>query len=204
MKKETLKAAQSRKTKAALINAGKKLFGRKGFANVGLDEIALLAGVTTGAIYHNFGSKKKLFQQVHGAMAEVILLNAKEESRRAVDKAQTQSIERAILGMTMAFESISSPPNRRVLLEDGPTILGHRTSRVQFSGKAVLLIEQGLRRLMAESRIEQQPPELLAHMLFGALVEASNLSFDEPNSTLSSFEKIVLSMVGPVNPAKTE
>ena len=52
-------------------------FGRRGFAEVGVTELAELAGVTTGSLYHHFGSKLGLYA-VARAEAERRLLDRME------------------------------------------------------------------------------------------------------------------------------
>jgi len=44
--------------------AARSLFGRKGYAQTSVDEIAEAARVTKGAVYHHFG-KEALFRAVH-------------------------------------------------------------------------------------------------------------------------------------------
>jgi AcrR family transcriptional regulator len=48
-----------------LLNAGCVLFARRGYADVGVGEISSQAGVTSGAVYHHFGSKAGLFRAVY-------------------------------------------------------------------------------------------------------------------------------------------
>lgn len=57
----TLKAQQSERTKAALIAAARTLFAERGYTGVSAEEIAAAANVTTGAVYHQFASKRGLF-----------------------------------------------------------------------------------------------------------------------------------------------
>src|SRR5215207_1033537 len=63
-------------TRAELIGAAERLFKRDGFHATSVDEIALEAGYTKGAVYSNFASKEDLFFAVYErragrAMAEI-------------------------------------------------------------------------------------------------------------------------------------
>src|SRR5215208_5703540 len=62
--KRRTQADRSAATRAALIAAGRKLWSERGYAAVGTPEIAALAGVTRGAMYHQFADKAALFSAV--------------------------------------------------------------------------------------------------------------------------------------------
>src|ERR1700744_2318599 len=66
------RAEQVAQTRAALVGAGRELFGTKGFAATSVDDIARAARVTTAALYHHFPNKaavfEAVFEQVHADM----------------------------------------------------------------------------------------------------------------------------------------
>ena len=68
----SLRAEQVAQTRAALVHAGRQLFGTKGFAATSVEDIARAARVTTGALYHHFPTKaavfEAVFEQVHAEM----------------------------------------------------------------------------------------------------------------------------------------
>lgn len=51
-------------TSGRLVEAALELFGALGFAAVGVGTVAERAGVTTGSLYHHFGSKEGLYRVV--------------------------------------------------------------------------------------------------------------------------------------------
>lgn len=62
---ERLSRAQRQEaTRARLLDAAEKLFGDRGIHQTSLDGIAAEAGLTKGAIYANFGSKKDLIATI--------------------------------------------------------------------------------------------------------------------------------------------
>lgn len=58
------RAQQQEVTRARLLDAAETLFGDRGIHQSSLDEIAAAAGLTKGAIYANFGSKKDLIAAI--------------------------------------------------------------------------------------------------------------------------------------------
>ena len=80
----SLRAEQVAQTRAALVAAGRLLFGTKGFAATSVEDIARAARVTTGALYHHFPTKaavfEAVFEQVHTEM-----LAASAEASAAAD-----------------------------------------------------------------------------------------------------------------------
>jgi AcrR family transcriptional regulator len=64
------------RTRTRLIDAAARVFGRRGYRQATLEEIASEAGHTTGAVYSNFSSKEELFlaladREVAERLAEV-------------------------------------------------------------------------------------------------------------------------------------
>lgn len=61
----TRRAEQAEETREKIFKAAKRLFGKKGYEKVGMDDIAMAAGVSVGTCYHHYGSKYRIFQEVY-------------------------------------------------------------------------------------------------------------------------------------------
>src|SRR5262245_55817705 len=57
------------RTRAAVVDAARTLFLRKGYAGTTMEEIAAAAGLTKRTVYNNYGDKEALFTQI---VADVI------------------------------------------------------------------------------------------------------------------------------------
>ena len=67
------RAEQVAQTRSALVSAGLRLFGERGFAATSVEDLALEARVTTGALYHHFRTKTALFESVFERVHEQLL-----------------------------------------------------------------------------------------------------------------------------------
>jgi AcrR family transcriptional regulator len=57
-------AEAKERTRKQLLAAAARVFAQKGFGGASLEEIAELAGYTTGALYYNFSGKEQLFLEL--------------------------------------------------------------------------------------------------------------------------------------------
>lgn len=65
MKVERLtRSERQAQTRAALLDAGGRVFVERGFGGASVEAIAAAAGYTRGAFYSNFGSKEELFAEL--------------------------------------------------------------------------------------------------------------------------------------------
>ena len=68
------RSAKGRRTRARLIDAGKRVFERDGFLQARISDIAAEAEVSHGSFYHYFESKESLFREI-AAEVEVRLVS---------------------------------------------------------------------------------------------------------------------------------
>jgi AcrR family transcriptional regulator len=86
----------STSAKGRLARRALEDFGRDGFERVGLAELAAAAGVTTGSVYHHFGSKLGLYTFVR-AEAEQRLVDRMEGAAAATAGEGRAIVVRAVL-----------------------------------------------------------------------------------------------------------
>lgn len=111
---------RTRQTRGALIAAARALFLEKGFAETSTPDIVEAAGVTRGALYHHFDDKTALFRSVIETEAEAV---AREiDVSTSTDMAPLDAMTE---GAEAYFKAMSVPGRAKLLLTDGPAILGH-------------------------------------------------------------------------------
>ncbi len=163
------KAEQRESTIAALLTAARDLFAERGYAAVGTEEIVQRAGVTRGALYHHFkGGKEDLFRAV--------LVQISAETAQQVMAAAAQSSdpwEALVIGTDAFLDASARPEVQRIMLVDGPSVLGWDVWRAADGNYALSLLEAALQRAIDAGRMIDQPARALAHVLLGALDEAA-------------------------------
>jgi AcrR family transcriptional regulator len=162
------KAEQSEETTAALIAAARELFAQRGYAAVGTEEIVQKAGVTRGALYHHFrGGKEALFQ---AALVRVMAEMTREVARRAI--AADDPWEELVAGTDAFLDVCTTPEMQRIVLIDGPAVLGWDLWRAIDAEHGLGLLERAIQEAMDAGRLLPGSAIAVAHVLLGALDEA--------------------------------
>jgi len=113
------RAEMVEETRGKLIRAARKAFAEKGYASASMDEITAEVGLTRGALYHNFGDKKGLFQAVVDQIDSEMASQARASGSQA-GNLWDDLLEEGIAYIKMAL----NPEVQRIVLLDGPAVLG--------------------------------------------------------------------------------
>jgi len=163
------RAAQAEATRAALVDAARRLFVAQGYHRTGTEEVVAAAGVgTRGALYHHFTDKQALFEAVFIAVEEDLVMEAAKSLADPADGALNQ-LRQGLIGF---LDASLTPHVQRVLLIDGPAVLGWTRWRELESVYGLGAIRAMLDRAVEEGDLASgQPVEALAHMLLAAADE---------------------------------
>jgi AcrR family transcriptional regulator len=112
-------ADRSQTMRDALIAAGRELFIGKGFAETSTPEIVAAANVTRGALYHHFEDKAALFRAVIVAESERVAEAINTATQDCTDARQALDA-----GTDAYLDAMTEPGRTRLLLVDGPAVLG--------------------------------------------------------------------------------
>src|SRR5215510_3985874 len=119
--KRRTQAQRTQATRDALIGAARVLFTERGYEDVGTEEIVRAAGVTRGALYHQFGDKASLLEAVY----ERIEAESTERVARIVLGSELHSpIEAMKAGIEAFLDECAEPELQRIALHDAPAVLG--------------------------------------------------------------------------------
>jgi AcrR family transcriptional regulator len=162
-------------TRAKLLAAARHAFGTKGYAEASMDDFTADAGLTRGALYHHFGDKKGLLRAVIAEIDGEMNVRLREVSGRADTPWQAFSDE-CIAYLEMALE----PEIRRIVLRDGPSVLGDPSTWGSQS-ECIALMADSLRRLAEDGVIVPVDPETTARLLNGAMLHAAQWIANAPD-----------------------
>ncbi|MFD6290825.1 TetR/AcrR family transcriptional regulator [Streptomyces sp. NPDC060205] len=192
-------AERSGATTSQLVDAAAELFGSHGFAGAPLDAVAARAGVTKGAAYHHFpGGKTALFHAVfvrhQAALAEALFrAGAAAPDPRAALRA----------GARTFLEHCLDPGFQRVVLLDGPSVLGWETVREIEYEHALRVLREAMEHAVREAG--GTPDAALTarcQLVFGALCEGGMLlaRATDPETMLEVVTGEALKLLGEETP----
>lgn len=161
---------RSAATREALIAAARKLWGLRGYAEVGTPEIATEAGVTRGAMYHQFTDKAALFRDV----VEAVELDVMTRMGTVVATSGATTPADLIRAAVDAWLEVSGDPEvRQLILLDAPAVLGWAAFRDVAQRYSLGMTEQLISEAIKAGELPQLPVRPLATVLIGALDEAA-------------------------------
>jgi AcrR family transcriptional regulator len=189
-KRRRTQAERTAATRSALVAAGRRLFATEGFAGVGTETIVREADVSRGALYHHFADKTELFAAVlEDVEREVAEHLAALAGGRAGDGAGDGAGGRAgggagdragdgfvdvLVGAVEAWLDLCDRPEvQRIVLIDGPSVLGWPRWRDICRRHVLGLIQAVLRQGIADGELAEQPVAPLSHALIAVADEAA-------------------------------
>jgi len=171
------KAEQSEATRAALVAAAEELFAERGFAETATEAVVKTAGVTRGALYHHFTDKTDLFRAVYERLEQRMIARVEEAVAGLTDP-----IEVLRRGADAFLDACMEPAVQRIVLLEGPTVLGWETWRQIDMAYGLGMMTAVLDLAMQTGAIRTAPVEALAHILLGGLNEGAMLMASAPDS----------------------
>lgn len=162
------KAEQRDRTRAHLVRIATRRFAEAGYAGVALEELVAEAGLTRGALYHHFGSKRGVFAAVvEQAQSEVA------EAVKAAASGRDDVLDDFLAGCRAFLEASLAPEARRILLVDGPAVLGWDAWREGDLDTSVRQLDAGVAELAEAGVIEDRSLGMVGAMISGALNEVA-------------------------------
>ncbi|WP_215396141.1 TetR/AcrR family transcriptional regulator [Rheinheimera oceanensis] len=150
-----------------LIASARRAFAQQGYAAASMDSLTAEAGLTRGALYHNFGDKRGLLAAVVDQIDSEMAAYAKSVGAKAGD---------AWLGLLAEgaayIEKALDPEVRRIVLLDGPSVLGD-PSQWPSQNKCLQSTRNTIEQLIKDGTLKPVDPEAAAMLLNGAALNAA-------------------------------
>ncbi|CAN5551313.1 TetR/AcrR family transcriptional regulator [soil metagenome] len=166
----TLRAEQVVQTRESLVRAGRLLFGEKGFKATSVEDLAREARLTTGALYHHFPTKTKLFEAVFEQAHTELLETSTSAAEGAAD-----GLEVLARGFDAFLDGVLQSDVQRILVIDGPAVLGLARYTELDEKYAFAVIVHALTMASQAGTISVDDPETMTRLLLGALTRGAML-----------------------------
>ncbi|MGZ4450525.1 MAG: TetR/AcrR family transcriptional regulator [Nocardioides sp.] len=180
----------SASTKRALVDVAEVLFTEHGYASASLDAIVAGARVTKGALYHHFSGKQALFE----AVFERVETDASKAIQKSL-KGHQDPWEKAIAGLRAFLEVVQEPRYRRIVIQEGPAVLGYERYREQEERSTFANVLDIVEAVLRAGRwqLDEDMQQTFARIFFGAMSSAgeSVSSAEDPIAAAARVETAI-------------
>lgn len=194
----TTKAEQRERTRDEILRIATRRFAESGYAGVALEDLVAEAGLTRGALYHHFGSKQGLF----AAVVERAQFAVADAVEQAADAA-APPLDAFLAGCRAFLEASLAPEVRRILLVDGPAVLGWGDWRDGDLESSARLLDAGVAELADAGVIRRRSLGTVTTMISGALNEVAiaNATAADPQRGIDDAVATLARMISGLAPA---
>jgi AcrR family transcriptional regulator len=160
------RAQYSASTRRALVDVAERLFTEQGYAATSLDAIVAGAEVTKGALYHHYSGKQALFEAVFEKVE-----SAGAQQIQAALEGHRDPWEKAIAGLRAFLEVVRQPSYSRIVVQDGPSVLGHERFREQEERSTFAYVLDIVRAVLGAGggNVDDALEHTFARIFFGAM-----------------------------------
>lgn len=162
-------AEMTEETRTRLLDAAQDLFAHHGFGGVSADEISATVHLTRGALTYQFQNKKGLFKEVYTRLCQTVA----DEIIKKVEAQTCEPIDRLLIGCDMMLDIAHTPSIRRIIMEDGPSVLGTDQCREIMSRIGIETLARPFQLLVNAGRFDAGDIVPVSQLIFGALNQAS-------------------------------
>ncbi|MGH2760475.1 MAG: TetR/AcrR family transcriptional regulator [Actinomycetota bacterium] len=160
---------RSEATRGELLRVARELFSEPGYAATPIEDVAERAGVTKGALYHHFRNKRELFEAVFEEIEQELV----EKVITAAAGAGSDVWKGLKLGVRAFLEASLDPAVARIVLIDGPSVLGWEAWKEIDERYGFGITRASLEGAMQAGIIAKRPVDPLARLFLAALSEAA-------------------------------
>jgi AcrR family transcriptional regulator len=162
--------ARGEATRGQLVAIATRMFAERGYEDTSIEAVLREAGVSRGSLYHHFASKEALFE----AVAEEVETSVGAQTLAAASGAEGP-VE-ALRAASVAWIRLAGDPVvRRILLIDGPSVLGWERWRAMEEHHALGGVRAVLQIVADQGKLRPDLVGTLAHVLLASVNEVALL-----------------------------
>lgn len=180
-------AGRREATRRRLIDAARQLFSTDGYDQTSTEHIRQQAGVSRGAMYHHFASKREIFEAVFVEVSD-------ETIQRSIKQGTTGESRINDLAQTCLawLREVQQPHAAAILLDQGPQVLGWQRARDIEAETSLGLMEIALQQAAQAGEVDVPSVPLAARLLNAILAEAALIAVnDAPATGAADLEKAI-------------
>jgi len=162
--------ARGEATRGQLIAIATRMFAERGYEDTSIEAVLREAGVSRGSLYHHFPSKEALFE----AVAEEVETSVGAQTVAAASGSEGP-VEALRAGFVAWIRLAGDPVVRRILLIDGPSVLGWERWRAMEEHHALGLIRTVLQIIADQGKVRPELVGTLSHVLLASVNEVALL-----------------------------
>jgi len=165
------------------VSSARRLFATRGYERSSTEDILKDAGVSRGALYHHFETKREVFEAVFIEVSEAAIERAARSRRRG-----SSPLEDLISASLAWLRQVRKPETSRILLELGPQVLGFERARDLEARTSLHLVKQSLERAVGAGEISVPDLDLAARLVNAMLAEAALARLHDERKPISLVE----------------
>ena len=166
MSSQTARARQADQRRSELIEAALRLFAERGFRATTIADIASATGTAHGLVYHYFGSKDELLEEV---LARYTYLPRLQDLLAvSPDRPASEVLTEIAIGLSAMLRD--RPEVLRLVVMESPTNATVATALAHVTEEGLGLLTDYLRARMAAGELRIHDPSVPARALFWAII----------------------------------
>lgn len=190
--KKSRREEYSEATRRALLAEARLLFTRDGYQATGIEAVVRASRVTRGALYHHFEDKRALF--------DALVVQLQQEAAERVAASAAEGGDRwsgMRLGMAGYLDASRDPAYLRLVIQEGPAVLGMARYREIDETYPLALFIAALASARRAGELAFDDIPLLAHLIASMMCQAALLmaSADDPAATRALSEEAIYRML---------
>ncbi len=185
------RAEYSASTRRALVDVAERLFTEHGYAATSLDAIVAGADVTKGALYHHYSGKQALFE----AVFERVESAGAQSIQEALTRDDRDPWDTAVSGLRAFLEVVRQPSYSRIVIQDGPSVLGYERFRQQEERSTFAYVLDTVRAVLnsGDWTLDDDMEHTFARIFFGAM-SSSGASVSRATDPDAAAERVELAI----------